>query len=281
MRLVEDLYDHFYARALGTKVAHLCIGLRYTAVVTESGGTGVAFTYREDGHCCPMRGSYRDYEGEGAAELLGLIKSPAALERSMALALINALNHDAARGLPEDPADSAWMDSFGIGSGSRVAMVGLFRPLMKILKERGAVVEVSERRPCEAGSGASGGGEEVRFHAKLGEWAEVLILTATSILNDTAEDVLSRVGPGVKVIMIGPSTPMAAEAFGRLPVRVLAGTVPVDGEAVLRAVRHGEGTPVIHRFSRKVYMTLPGGGTAGRDRHSKTPLKPSAAGGGF
>lgn len=258
MGLVENLYDLFYARALGTKVVHLCAGLRYTAVVTKAGGTGIAFTYTEGGGCCPKAEGYRDYEGESAAELLELIKSPSPLDRSMALALINAINHETACRLADDSDDSAWMDSFSIGRGSRVAMVGFFGPLMKVLKDRGAVVEVIDRHPHHTEGGDLGfarvlhGGQETLFYEKLGEWAEVLILTSTSILNGTTEEVLGRIGPEVKAIMLGPSTPMAPEAFVGLPVRALAGTAVVDGEAVLKAVRHGAGTPVIHRFSRKV-----------------------------
>ena len=261
MGLVENLYDFFYKKALETKIVHLCTGLRYTAVVTEDGGTGVAFTYTGGGGCCPKPEDYRDYEGRRAAELLELIKSPAPLQRSMALALINALNHEAALRLPEEPSDTGWMDFFEIGPGSRVAMVGLFRPLMKILRHRGAEVEVIELN-AEHGAGDFGfgrvlhGGQEAQFYEKLRDWAQTLILTSTSILNSTTEEVLSHLGPGVKAIMIGPSTPMVPEAFAGLPVRILAGTAPLDCEAVLRVVRHGAGTPVIQQFSRKVLMNL-------------------------
>lgn len=270
--LVENLYDLFHARARALKVAHLCAGLQYTAVVTGAGGTGIAYTSAEGGGCCPKGKAYRDYEGESAAELLELIKSPSPLERSMALALINAINHETICKLAEEPGDSAWMDSLGIGQKSRVAMVGLFGPLMKPLKERGAEVEVIERNARHAQAGDFGaprifsGGEKTLFYDRLAQWAEVLILTSTSILNGTTEEVLGRTDSKVKAIMLGPSTPMAPEAFAGLPVRMLGGTVVVDGEAVLRAVRHGAGTPVIHRFSRKVLMAvLPDGGGPDRE----------------
>lgn len=267
MGLVENLYDLFRAGALDAKVVHLCAGLRYTAVVTDTGATGIAFTYTEGGGCCPKPERYRDFEGQRAAELLELIKSPSPLDRSMALALINALNHETVCNLPDEPSDAAWMDFFRIGPGSRVAMVGLFRPLMQVLKMRGAEVEVIDRDAGHVAGGDFGfgsilhGGQESLFYEKLSDWAQVLILTSTSILNGTTEEVLSHLGPGVKAIMLGPSTPMVPEAFVGLPVRMLAGTVPVDTDAVMRAVRHGAGTPVIHRFSRKVLMTL-----NGRDR---------------
>jgi uncharacterized protein (DUF4213/DUF364 family) len=58
--------------------------------------------------------------------------------------------------------------------------------------------------------------------------------------------------------MMGPRTPLVAEAFTGLPVDILVGTVPIDSEGIFKAVRHGKGTPALQRFSRKVYLLLPG-----------------------
>ena len=250
MQLIENLYNHFFEKAHHTKVTCLSIGLGYTTVITDDGGMGIAFTYPNNRHCSPIKRDYRDYEGQPAIELLAQIKSPEPLRRSMGLALVNALNYRHACGLPGDSTDGIWMDGFGIGRETRVAMVGFFRPLMKTFKDRGALVEVLDD--------LQGVGERGDFYKKLNGWAEVLLLTATSILNDSTEEVLGRLAPGAKVVMLGPSTPMIAEAFSHLPVRILAGTVPVDKTAVLKAVRHGQGTPVIHRFSRKAYIALAG-----------------------
>jgi len=248
MQLTRKLYDHFQDRAQRTEVESLCIGLSYTAVTTSDGGIGIAYTYVDGRRCCSMHKNYRDYEGARAIDLLPEISSPDPMHRGMALALVNALNYRDACSFPDDPSDRAWMDSFNIGRDTRVAMVGFFRPLMGAFQDRGAVVEVLDD--------FQGIGDRSRFYRKLSEWAEVLVLTSTSILNDSAEEVLGRLAPGAGAIMLGPSTPMVAEAFGHLPVHILAGTVPVDREAVLKAVRHGVGTPVIHRFSRKVCLTL-------------------------
>ncbi len=248
MQLIQRLYDHFHEKACETKVACLSIGLSYTAVTTSDEGIGIAYTYADDKRCCSVNRGYRDYEGERAVDLLAEIKSPDPLHRSMGLALINAMNYREASGLPEDSTDRLWMDSFGIGPETRVAMVGLFRPLMRLFKDRGALVEVLDD--------FQGVGERSSFYRKLNEWAQVLVLTSTSILNDSTEEILNRLAPGAKAVMIGPSTPMVAAAFLHLPVRILAGTVPVDKAGVLKAVRHGVGTPVIHRFSRKVCLAL-------------------------
>jgi hypothetical protein len=49
---------------------------------------------------------------------------------------------------------------------------------------------------------------------------------------------------------------MVAEAFDHLPVHMLAGTVPIDKQKVLKAIRHGMGTPVLQKFSRKSFLSL-------------------------
>lgn len=63
------------------------------------------------------------------------------------------------------------------------------------------------------------------------------MLTSTSILNNTTEEILSRLAPGVKVVMLGPSTPMVAAAFSHLPVHILAGTVPSTRRLESRSAR--------------------------------------------
>lgn len=83
------------------------------------------------------------------------------------------------------------------------------------------------------------------------------MLTSTSILNNSTEEILTNAGEKLKTVMLGPSTPMVAEAFNHLPVDMLAGTVPIDKENTLKAIRHGMGTPVLHKYSRKIFLDLP------------------------
>jgi len=250
MQLIRNLHDRFIEQAERTTVTCLSVGLKYTAVQTDDGGMGIAFTHPDDRHCCSTRKEdYRDYESRPAAELLAQLESSSPLRRSAGLALVNALNYHRASEMPEDSSDGLWMDAFGINAGTRVAMVGYFRPLVKKFQGRGAHVEAIDR--------LQGIGEPDAFYDKLNGWADVLLMTSTSILNDSTESILERIGPDVKVVMLGPSTPMVPEAFAHLPVRLLAGTLPVDHGGVMKAIRHGEGTPVIHRFSRKICALLP------------------------
>ena len=248
MKLSQRLYDLFKKKAQEVDIDTLCLGLGYTAVNLSDGGIGLSYTHFEDKQSCMLLNKHIDYEKKPAIQLLEKIKSDHPVERSMALALVNALNYHEALEFPEDKKNQIMFDHFKIGKGSRIAMVGFIGPLMEVLKQKNASVEVLDA--------LRGMGQKKAFYEKLGSWADVLFLTSTSILNNTTEDILQNISQTVKTVMLGPSTPMVAAAFKHLPVHMLAGTVPLDNEQVLKAIRHGMGTPVLQKFSRKSYLIL-------------------------
>jgi uncharacterized protein (DUF4213/DUF364 family) len=122
MKLNDRLYDLFMNKAQRVEIEILCIGLGYTAVTTFDGGMGLAYTYFKDKTSCVLLNKVVDYEGRPASELLGSIKNENTIERSMALALINALNYDQALKLPEDKKNQILFDEFKISKGTRVAI---------------------------------------------------------------------------------------------------------------------------------------------------------------
>ena len=248
MRLNQKLYDLFKKRAQDINIEVLCLGLGYTAVTLSDGGIGLSYTHFENKKSCMLLNRHIDYEGQAAVQLLEKIQSDNPIERSMALALVNALNYEAALEYPEDRKNQIMFDQFKIGAGSRVAMVGFIGPLVDLLEQKKAEVDVLDS--------SRGMGEKREFYARLGSWADALLLTSTSLLNNTTEEILHNASQNVKTIMLGPSTPMVAAAFEHLPVHMLAGTVPIDKQNILKAIRHGMGTPVLQKFSRKSYLNL-------------------------
>ena len=248
MELNTRLYEIFLAQAKNVTVEILSLGLGYTAVATSEGGIGLSYTYFGDKQSCMVLNHDIDYEGRPADLLLEKINSDNPIERSMALALVNALNYKNALSLPEDTDNKIMFDNFKIGKGRRLAMVGYFPPLVRIFEQRGVSLEILDT--------SRGLGEKNDFYDKLKNWAQVLLLTSTSILNSSTEEILAHAGENLQSILLGPSTPLVADAFKHLPVHMLAGTVPLDKEMILKAVRHGMGTPVLHKHSRKVYLEL-------------------------
>jgi len=248
MELNTRLYNLFLAHAQNIRIEILSLGLGYTAVTTSDGGIGLSYTYFDNKRSCMALNKHMDYEGQTADQLLEKINSDNTVERSMALALINALNYKEALNLPVDNDNKIMFDKFNIGQDRRVAMVGYFPPLVRIFEEMGVTLEILDS--------SRGLGEKVEFYSKLKNWAQVLLLTSTSVLNNSTEEILVQAGDDLKSIMLGPSTPMLADAFKHLPVHMLAGTVPLDKDQTLKAIRHGMGTPVLHKHSRKVFLDI-------------------------
>jgi hypothetical protein len=248
MELNTRLYDMFLSRAQKVNITILSLGLGYTAVTTSDGGIGLSYTYFGDKKSCMVLNKHIDYEGKSADQLLEKIKSENTVERSMALALINALNYNEALNLPEDDNNKIMFSKLKISKGRKIAMVGFFGPLVRHFEKMEVSLEILDI--------SRGLGQKEEFYDKLKNWAQVILLTSTSVLNNSTEEILAHAAEKVKTVMLGPSTPMVPEAFEHLPVHMLAGTVPVDKEMTLKAIRHGMGTPVLHRYSRKVFLEL-------------------------
>lgn len=247
MELNRKLHDVMLPMAEPLEVGRICMGIGYTAVVTSDGSVGVAYTYLDAKSGCCMIQDYQDFEGRPARDLLALIQHPEPLKRSMALALINALNRHRAEQLPEDKQNALLFGALEIGADTKVSMVGYIKPTVRALESMGAQVDViDEFRQM---------GDKDRFLHKLATWADAALITSTTILNNTLEPILNRAGETVRVALLGPSTPMVAEAFEHRPmVKALAGIVPDRIDPVLKTVRHGLGTPHLHRCSRKVTL---------------------------
>lgn len=250
--LVDVLYETFKARAAACGVAAVTIGLGYSAVETTTGDLGLSYTMAGGSVRCARLREYRDFDGARALDLLECVRSDDTLERSLGIALVNALNQRRASTMPQDAAPGgAFMTDLGIGPGVRVAMVGFFPPVVARLKTAGVEVDVLD---CDLEMG-----DEARFLRDIAVWPDVLIVTATTILNASFELFMDHVGPGVRVIVLGPTTPMVPEAFDAFPIAMLGGMVALNNERVVSAVRQAALTPAVQRHCRKVYWTRDGG----------------------
>lgn len=245
MRLNRKLYECMSAAAKRVTIDQVTIGLGYTAVTTSNGNIGIAATGVALECCCAGNRDVIDYEARPAIDLLHCILEPDPMDRTMALALINALNHQVALDMPEDPDNTLLFDHFNILSGTRVAMVGYFPPLVRLLKNENVSLAVIDD--------AKGLGDKKTFFQRLDGWADVLLVTATSILNESTETILSHAGPEVKTVLLGPSTPMIPDAFDHLPVHMLAGSAISHPERALKIIRHGGGTRALKPVTQKVY----------------------------
>lgn len=245
MELNRKLLESVATTADRVTVDQVTIGIGYTAVTTSDGAIGIAATDVARDDCWAGNREVLDFEGGPATDLLQLIMRTDAMARTMALALINALNHPKTMTLSDDPGNRVLIKHFGVLSGARVAMVGYFPPLVRLLTEKNVPLAIIDD--------AKGLNDKESFYRKLEVWADVLLITATSIINNSTETLLSHAGPRLRTILLGPTTPMLPEAFDHLPIHMLAGTAITDPAQALKIIRHGGGARALKPVSRKVY----------------------------
>ena len=203
----------------------------YWTVVRTSAGTGMASTMAGEPHThgrAPIMdaGSLRDASPLELAELLRSESSP---EAAVGLATVNALLSPPDEKAVEGNAKEILNQR---AEGRVAAIIGHF-PFVDALRQSCRELWVFER-----GRGRRPGDLGPENVAEVLPHAEVVAISATTLINHTLEDILPFIRPGAFTIMLGPSTPMAPCLF-ELGLEVLCGTIVEDPESVLRAVEQG------------------------------------------
>jgi len=243
--LADEICEWLAALADDCRVAEVRIGLGYTAVLLEDGRCGLAYTLHEEAYesCCVV-GEAGTLAGRSAPQLAAWIKSSDTTACAVGLATLNALI-----GPPDRAVESDIVDLLPVGAHDAVGMVGYFGPLISPLKKRARVLHVFERRPD------SGGGSLPESAARdLLPECQIIIMTATTLLNHTIDGLIELCKNAREVALLGPSTPFLPEVFGNRGVTILSGLQVVDAPQVLRVVSEGGGTRQFGRSVRKITL---------------------------
>lgn len=226
MGVLDELLAAITATAPAEPVRRIAVGRYYTAV--ESRSVGLAAT-GDAASCCdaPHHAWMGDLEDRSAAELLAFARSGDPLEASIGLAALNSLI-----GLPGEPPPGVNALELLVQHGRRrhVVTVGHF-PFTDELDAVAARLDVLELEPRPGDLPAADA------PIVLGE-ADVVGLTATTLLNGTFDELMSLVRPDAFVVMVGPTTPLSPLLFER-GVDVLAGSAVTDPDALFRSLMQG------------------------------------------
>ena len=245
MKIYKKMQEIFGEAAAEQTVRYLDIGLGYTAVELSDGRVGIAYTYITGKDSCALFHDRRDFEGAPASQLLELLESGNLVERSAAVAAVNALNSTRSGAFPAD--GDSLVDDLGLKEGDVVAMAGYFGPVVAKIEAVGASVHAHD-----IGKGI--GAQQELYELISSGKAKGLVFTSTSIINGSTEEVLSHLHRNTPCALLGPTTPMIPEVFEHLPVQFLGGIAPENPEGIFKAVRNGRGTRDILKAAKKVYF---------------------------
>jgi uncharacterized protein (DUF4213/DUF364 family) len=243
-RRLHDIASHEGKRLV---VEDVRFGLSYVAVQLDNHHIGLAalLLHEVPQGCSVFPEAGKLAEAKAPSLLVNLVEGHNPIEKALGLATANAILHTAHI---EDERDS--LSIIKLTPEDRVAMIGLFTPMVPKIEATGAKLSVIERDATRMAV------LDKKESDRILNECTVAIITATTLLNDTLEEVLKRLGNPRHIAILGPSTPLCPEIFQDTPVNHLGGAIVRDTEKVMQIISEGGGTPAMRPYLRFVNVCL-------------------------
>lgn len=232
--IVDELVDRARGMAQSKRIKDVRAGLGYTCVMLEDGGCGLAYTFRNElGSCCGILGVAGRLIGMSAEEIIPWLKERDRLKAAIGLATINSVINDG---------NKRWdtgnvLTAFSLHESDTFGMVGAFHPILEKVKTMTENIYVFEQNVPQ-GSGLYPAEAAPLYLPKC----DVIVITATSIINHTIDEVIRYCKSAKEVCLVGPSTPLCPEILKKYNITLLAGSVVRNPELILQIVSQGGGT---------------------------------------
>jgi uncharacterized protein (DUF4213/DUF364 family) len=246
--IARRLRDSVSRKGENRIVKEVRFGLSYVGVRLDDDSMGLAaLLLHELPPGCSVVPVAGTLAGAAASVLLkNLIEGQNPLEKALGLAIANALLQPLAC---NDERDS--LAIMNLTPNDRVAMVGLFSPMVPKIEATRATLSIIERDPSRMAV------LDKKESDRILQDCTVALITATTILNNTTEEILSSLGNPRHVAILGPSTPLCPEIFQNTPVTHLGGAIVRDADKVMQIISEGGGTRTTRPHLRFVNIILP------------------------
>ncbi len=255
---LDDFDDILVERAV--------IGIFFTGVKLSTGHAGSAATPIKDipeAVCCPSSAMAMPFPGKlrgrTAAGLVEEAVESTGVRRALGIAVLNALAHAAVErggarhGEPLREADA--FEAADIQPHERVVVVGAFAPFLRALRKLGADYLVLEKDPGTLKPVELPFFREAALAPRIVPQADVLLVTGTTLINDTLEDLLGLAKPSARIVVVGPTVTLIPDAFFDRGCDILGGVEVTDPDAFLDTLcEGGSGYHFFGKSARKVVL---------------------------
>lgn len=212
----------------GRTIKDAVIGLSLIAIQLDNGNVGVSYVLRESLPAgCSIFPYAQDIIGKTAIEIAEwVLTGNEDVQRSIGMAVLNAASRSQILEDVDTP-DS----SFGIMvlATDTVGMIGYIPPIAAEFKRKAGKVIIFDMGLSLRG-GDKGEVYSMQDQPKLLPTCDIVILSGTTVINNTIDELLTWCSSAREIIMVGSSTPMFPEAFKDTKVTVLAGSWWDEGQ---------------------------------------------------
>lgn len=205
-------------------IERVVVGLFFTGVKLANGAAGACATPIKtipEAVCCPSSAMAMPFPGKlrgrAAAEVAREGLSGHGIRRAVGIATINALAECCWHRRPHSDVElRVGVDAFDateIRAGEQVVVVGAFVPFLKELKRRGQSFLVLEQDPATLKPDELPFFRPAELADEIVPRADVLLITGSTLVNATLEDLLALTRPEARVTIVGPTVGMLPDAF--------------------------------------------------------------------
>jgi uncharacterized protein (DUF4213/DUF364 family) len=199
-------------------------------------------------------------KGRKAAALAEEAVDGTGVRRALGIATLNALAQAAAERAASPEAEMLRdMDAFDaarVEPGEKVVVVGAFAPFLRSLRRIGAEYLVLEKDPATLKPVEMPFFRPAEMAAEVVPRADVLLITGTTLINETLERLLGMASPTARIAVVGPTVTMLPDAFFRRGCDILGGVEITDPDAFLDVISEGgSGYHFFGKSARKIVLT--------------------------
>ncbi len=214
-----------------SKIKSVSTGIRYSAVMLKNGNIGV---------CANL--------GNRKSITLKELQNPDLnnfQHRILITAYYNALLNYS--NIYENDLDI--FDAIDFSKYKNIHMTGLFRPIVNKFQENDIPVTVFDLSKNDPNLTPI---SQQRQNLKN---ADVIILSSTTIFNNTFMDLISNTSKNCDIFLLGPSSIMSKEILQYRNIKIIFGSVfEKNDKRILKIIEDGGGTQKFQKFGRKVYF---------------------------
>jgi uncharacterized protein len=227
-------------------VTDVRMGLGYTAVENSAGGLGLAYTFRDRlPSTCSIFRDAGNLIGKKLRETAELFLDNNLLDSSVGLASINSVTSVSGSEILSGDV----LEALEIEKNEAALMIGHFAPVEKQLRSITSNLFVHDDK-------FDSDNESTDLFVHHAKDSRVVLITSTTLINKTLDDIITKTPNARMRVLLGPSTPMFPGIFMGEGIALLSGMLFKDRKMVKEIVSQGGGTMHFKNYSQKVNLVV-------------------------
>lgn len=246
--ITDNLIEVVKEEAEGKRIKDVRVGIGYTAVLLDDNKCGLAYTFRNElGCCCSVFSKGGIVKGQECSDVIQWAKADNLVQAAIGVATINALLQ---KNIGNYNCDNVF-EVLDIGCDDTLGVIGDFGPLVNGKGKKAKKMYVFERRDIEGENYYSD--DSINEHLPK---CDIVVITSTSIINKTFDEIIKYCNKARQVAMVGPTTPLCPSVFNKYKIDIIAGALVSKPSKLLDIVSQGGGTKNFGNSVEQIYINL-------------------------